>query len=223
LLSSRVMFLKVQKVFLGLLALIAFSPATAYADDEIRIDMPAGGELKVRNDFGNVSAEVWGNSYVAVSATIGGDGSARLTRSPIIIDNRGKLITISVVRRPIDPVVPIHLKIKVPDNADITTRSSKGTFQTRVGNGDRKIDIQAQSGEILLAAGPLENSPAKQPELIAASNSKTTSGTTDGPAPGDDISEGDVIRVESQLVTLNISVIDRGTNRGLLGLGQSDF
>jgi VWFA-related protein len=32
-----------------------------------------------------------------------------------------------------------------------------------------------------------------------------------------------VIRVESQLVTLNISVIDRGTNRGLLGLGQSDF
>jgi hypothetical protein len=37
------MFLKVQKVFLGLLALIAFSPATAYADDEIRIDMPAGG------------------------------------------------------------------------------------------------------------------------------------------------------------------------------------
>jgi hypothetical protein len=160
------MFLKVQKVFLGLLALIAFSPATAYADDEIRIDMPAGGELKVRNDFGNVSAEVWGNSYVAVSATIGGDGSARLTRSPIIIDNRGKLITISVVRRPIDPVVPIHLKIKVPDNADITTRSSKGTFQTRVGNGDRKIDIQAQSGEILLAAGPLENSPPAIQKLL---------------------------------------------------------
>ena len=32
-----------------------------------------------------------------------------------------------------------------------------------------------------------------------------------------------MIRVESQLVTLNISVIDRGTNRGLLGLSQSDF
>ena len=222
-LSSRVMFLKVQKVFLGLLALLAFSPATAYADDEIRIDMPAGGELKVRNDFGNVSAEVWSNSYVAVSATIGGDGSTRLTRSPILIDNRGKLISISVVRRPIDPVVPIHLKIKVPDNADITTRSAKGTYQTRVGNGDRKIDIQAQSGEILLVAEPVENSPAKQPELVGANSSKTTSGSTDGPAPGDDISEGDVIRVESQLVTLNISVIDRGTNRGLLGLGQSDF
>ena len=217
------MFLKVQRAFLALLVLVAFSPPTAYADDEIRIDLPAGGELKVRNDFGNVSAEVWSNNYVAVSATIGGDGSTRLTRSPIIIDNRGKLITISVVRRPIDPVVPIHLKIKVPDNADITTRSAKGTFQTRVGNGDRKIDIQTKSGEIQLNAEPaVENSAAKQPELIGANNSKPA-GTTDGPAPGDDISEGDVIRVESQLVTLNISVIDRGTNRGLLGLGQSDF
>src|ERR1043165_3662936 len=165
------MFLKVQKVLLGLIVLIAFSPATAHADDEIRIDLPAGGQLKVRNDFGNVNAEVWSNSYVAVSAIIGGDGSARLSRSPIIIDNRGSLLTISVVRRPIDPVVPIHLKIKVPDNADITARSLRGlvksslggtpvenqVFQTRLGNGDRKIDIQTQAGEILLAyATPVE-------------------------------------------------------------------
>ncbi len=217
------MFLKVQKAFLGLLVLLAFSPATVHADDEIRIDLPAGGELKVRNDFGNVSAEVWRNSYVAVSATIGGDGSTRLTRSPIIIDNRGKLITISVVRRPIDPIVPIHLKIKVPDNADITTRSSKGTTQTRVGNGETKIEIQTASGEISLAEEPAVDSTAKQPELLGANNGKPASGTSDGPAPGDDISEGDVIRVDSQLVTLNISVIDRSTNRGLLGLGQSDF
>jgi VWFA-related protein len=217
------MFLKVSKVFLGLVILVAFSPATVHADDEICIDLPAGSELKVRNDFGNVTAEVWRNNYVAVSATIGGDGSTRLTRSPILIDNRGKLITISVVRRPIDPVVPIHLKIKIPDNADITTRSSKGTFQTRVGNGDRKIDIQTQAGEILLAEEPAVNSSPKQPELLGANNARQASGTADGPAPGDDISEGDVIRVDSQLVTLNISVIDRGTNRGLTGLAQSDF
>lgn len=216
--------MKFYRVFLGLLVLIAFSPATAHADDEIRIDLPAGSELKVRNDFGNVNAEVWHNNYLAVSATIGGDGSTRLSRSPIIIDNRGKLITISVVRRPIDPVVPIHLKIKVPDNADVTTRSAKGTSQTRFGNGDRKIDIQTQSGEIFLVEEPAGPAPSKQPELLGANNAKTTAaGTADGPAPGDDISEGDVIRVDSQLVTLNISVIDRGTNRGLPGLAQSDF
>lgn len=215
--------MKVKKVFLGLIALVAFSPATAHADDEIRIDLPAAGELKVRNDYGNINAEVWHNSYVAVSAVIGGDGSTRLSGSPIIIDNRGKLITISVVRRPLDPVVPIHLKIKIPDNADITTRSSKGASQTRVGNGDRKIDFQTKSGEILLVAETPETPTSKQPELVGANSARTPAGTVDGPAPGDDISEGDVIRVDSQLVTVNISVIDRGTNRGLLDLGQSDF
>jgi len=236
------MFLKVQKALLGLLFLAAFSPTTAYADDEIRIDLPAGGQLKVRNDFGNVSAEVWSSSQVAVSAIIGGDGSQRLTRSPIIIDNRGSLLTISVVRRPIDPVVPIHLKIKVPENADITARSSRGTvksspsgtltietppFQTRIGSGGRKIDIQTDSGEILLTYAPVAdvttNSTPKPPELIGAENPKRPAGTPADASVGGDISEGDVIRVDSQLVTLNISVIDRGTNRGLVGLGQSDF
>jgi Ca-activated chloride channel homolog len=235
------MFSKVQKVFLGLLFLAAFSPATAYADDEIRIDLPAGGQLRVRNDFGNVNAEVWSNNYVAVSASIGGDGSVRLSRSPIIVDNRGAMLTISVVRRPIDPIVPIHLKIRVPENIDITARSLKGSiksslngtpteekqpFQARIGAGGTKVDIQTQAGEIQLtyaAVAEETSNNGKQPELIGVNNSKRTSGTPAEPVTSDELNEGDVIRVDSQLVTLNISVIDRGTNRGLLGLGQSDF
>jgi VWFA-related protein len=236
-------FLKVQKALLGLLFLAAFSPTTAYADDEIRIDLPAGGQLKVRNDFGDVTAEFWSNNHVAVSAVIGGDGSTRLSRSPIIIDNRGKLITISVVRRPVDPVVPIHLKIKVPENAEVTVRSLSGAiksslsgtetvqsqpFQTRVGNGDRKVDIQTRTGMIVLgyASTPdlvITTPVPKEPELLGANGPKRAVGTPAEPVTSDEISEGDVIRVDSQLVTLNISVIDRSTNRGLLGLSQSDF
>ena len=216
------MFLKVQKVLVGLIFLAAFSPTTAHADDEIRIDLPAGGQLKVRNDFGNVSAEVWNNNFVAVSAVI--DGPTKLTRSPIIIENRDSVLTISVVRRPIDPFVPVHLKIKVPADVDITAHSQRGTVQQRFGKADRKIDIQTATGEILLPATEVAStSTAKPPELIGSANSKTPAGTPTGPVPGDDISEGDVIRVDSQLVTLNISVIDRGTNRGLIGLGQDDF
>lgn len=223
------MFSKVHKAFLGLIFLAAFSPITAYADDEIRIDFPAGGQLKVRNDFGDVTAEIWSNNHIAVSAVIGGDGSKRLTRSPIIIDNRGSLVTISVVRRPIDPVVPIHLKIKVPDNADITAHSVQGTTQKHFGDGGRKVDIQTQSGEIRIVDAPPSSEtaetpvPTTQPELIGANNARRSAGTPAESAGSDEISEGDVIRVDSQLVTLNISVIDRGTNRGLLGLRQSDF
>jgi len=234
------MLLKVQKVLWGLVFLAAFSPTTVLAEDEIRIEVRPGAELRVRNDYGNVTAEFWPNSYVAVSATV--EGATHLSRSPIIIDNRGSLVTISVVRRPVDPSVAIHLKIKVPDDADITARSTRGTirsllnavpksenpFQVRVGNGSRKIDIQAETGEILLtyaAAGAQSMGTAtpQQPELIGAEAQKSASGTPADPAPESEISEGDVIRVDSQLVTLNISVIDRGTNRGLIGLGQADF
>ena len=235
------MLLKVQKVLCGLVLLAAFSPTTARADDEIRIEVRPGAELKIRNDYGNVTAEVWSNTYVAVSATI--EGATSLSRSPIIIDNRGSLVSISVVRRPVDPVVSIHLKVKVPGDADITARSARGTiksslggeeksenqpFQTRLGNGGRKIDVETQAGDILLtyaAAGPeiSSTSPPRQPELIGGGAPKTAAGTPADPVPESEISEGDVIRVDSQLVTLNISVIDRGTNRGLLGLGQADF
>lgn len=225
----EIMFSKVHKAILGLICLAIFSPATAHADDEIRIDFPAGGQLKVRNDFGDVTAEIWSNNHIAVSAVIGGDGSRRFTRSPIIIDNRGSLVTISVVRRPTDPAVPIHLKIKVPDDASITARSGQGTTKSselHVGKGARKIDIQTQTGEIFLvnAIGVEFTVPTpKQPELAGTNNSKSPAGTPAEAVTNDEITEGDVIRVDSQLVTLNISVIDRGTNRGLVGLGQSDF
>jgi VWFA-related protein len=222
-------FLKVHKALLGLLFLAAFSPTTAYADDEIRIDLPANAQIKVRNDFGNVTAEVWTNNYVAVSAAIGG-GSTSLSRSPILIDNRGSLVAISVVRRPLDPVVPIHLKIMVPADVEITARSLRGTtkpLQTRIGNGGRKLDIQTETGEIFLTYAPTadvsSSSTLKQPELLGTDNRRPSAGTPAETVADVDLSEGDVIRVDSQLVTLNISVIDRSTNRGLLGLGQSDF
>jgi VWFA-related protein len=188
------MFSKPKQVLWGFLFLAGFlfPPTTlaAQAGDEIRIEVPADGQIKVRNDFGNVSVELWDNSYAAVSATF--ESTAKFSRSPLVIENRGKLVKISVVRRPIDPAAAIHLLIKVPAG----------------------VQVASESGEIL--------SP-KKPELIGAETSKAPAGTPAADQQNTEISEGDVIRVDSQLVTLNISVIDRGTNRGLLGLNQSDF
>ena len=276
------MFLNAKKVLVGLVLLaVLFASPTTNADDEIRIDLPPGAQLKVRNDFGNVRAEVWSNNYVAISAVIGGDGSKRFTRSPIIIDNRGSVLSISIVRRSFDPVVPIHLNLKLPERAnfdaattggeifllgspenatlksssgevnaifrfpvdvDVSASSTNGTvrssigqeppapsqsFQTRLGNGGKKLRVESETGTIGLsyAADTAVRAPVSPgpPQLIGRDNAKPGAGTSTGPVPGDEISEGDVIRVESQLVMLNISVIDRGTNRGLVGLGQSDF
>ena len=179
------------------------APLANFASDEIRIDVPANGQIKVRNDFGNVSVEAWNNTYVAVSATI--EGSAKFTRSPIVIDNRGTLVSISVVRRPVDPVAAIHLQLKVP----------------------KTVEVRGENGEVIVAREPeieiSTETPQRKPELIGAGNARPTAGTPAGEAQNTEISEGDVIRVDSQLVTLNVSVIDRGTNRGLMGLNQSDF
>ena len=179
-----------------LAALILPSIALAISSNEemIRIDVPANAQIKVRNDFGKVSVEPWNNTYVAVSAEI--EGTAKFTRSPIVIDNRGKLVMISVLRRPIDPVAAIHLHLRVP-----------GTVQ-----------VLTESGEVLFATEARE-----KPELIGPENAKRPAGTPATPTENTEISEGDVIRVDSQLVTLNVSVIDRSTNRGLMGLGQTDF
>lgn len=196
---------------LGLVLLVTLLfPTTAPAlgpilvEDEIRIDVPANAQIKVRNDFGNVSVDAWSNSYVAVSATI--EGSARFTRSPVVIDNRGTLVSISVVRRPVDPVAAIHLHLKVP----------------------KTVEVRNENGEVIVAreaeAPTSTHGPQrKQPELIGANNAGRAAGIPAAETDNTEISEGDVIRVDSQLVTLNISVIDRGTNRGFMGLNESDF
>jgi len=188
-----------------LLAALLFPVQTSAADsnDEIRIEVPSDAQITVRNDFGNVSVEVWNNSYLAVSAAI--EGAAKFSRSPVVLEKRGKVVLISVVRRPIDPVAAIHLRLKVP----------------------AKVQVLNNKGEVLVAQKPATEIAAatapEKPELVGPDNAKPPAGTPAAEPQNDEISEGDVIRVDSQLVTLNISVIDRGTNRGLMGLNLSDF
>src|SRR5258707_12523681 len=83
--------------------------------EDIRIDVPPDGQVRVENQFGNVSAEIWNNSYVSVSAAAEGDRSTRFTRSPIIMDNRARRLSISVLRTPVDPSADIHLPVTIPN------------------------------------------------------------------------------------------------------------
>ena len=110
--------------------------------------------MKVRNDFGNVSVEHWDQSYVTVEATI--DGAATLTRSPILIDNRGTLVTISVVRRPIDPVVAIHLKLKIPATVEITSWDGKAYVKP-------SIQTSTEVAPQLVGAGNAKARPQVRP------------------------------------------------------------
>src|ERR1700738_5154505 len=130
----------------------------------------------------------------------------------------------------------------------VVNRTSRPQLQARLGNGGKGVRLFSQAGNITLASGidespraaqkatqiPLERSqplapaevstPQQRPELIGPEKDKRAAGT---PAPAstgpEEISEGDVIRVDTELVSVNVSVVDRGTNRGVNDLTRDDF
>jgi VWFA-related protein len=130
-------------------------------------------------------------------------------------------------------------------------QTSRPQLQARLGNGRKNIKLYSQAGNITLAGvvsesvrtapiGPTPSSapervetleptrpaptPKQKPELTGQSNNTSGAGT---PAPAsnapEEISEGDVIRVDTELVSVNVSVVDRGTNRAVNDLSKGDF
>jgi VWFA-related protein len=253
------------------------SPSNTF--EGIQIELPAGGQIRVENQFGDVAVEVWKERYVSVSATV--EGSVPFARSPVVIENRSQLLGIRIVRRPADPVAAVKLSLKIPEsahvavvtgpaqismrgvplsasvrsgagnikiqflgvvNADLAARSIKGVvkseipqllsaeghvLQARIGSGTQTVRINSESGEIALSVADNPD-VAGVPEraLREPFQPEVPTKAAGIPAPALDtqeIAEGDIIRVDSQLVALNMSVIDRETNRGLVGLTKSDF
>jgi VWFA-related protein len=263
-------------------ACFVFSVAPARTEQltsDIRIEVPLSARVRIENRFGAVTASVWKEKYVSVTASIEG-GAAAFRRSPIVIDNRNQLLLIAVVRTPLDPAVGIALTVKLPEsvqaemstsagaiviqglptsaslkstagdirvdlptplNADIVARSSSGPIrselaaplgagghllQTREGSGAQLLRINTDSGSIVLRQqeGLGESTAARrEPPRLSGPVPTTGAGTPAGSAETEEIGEGDIVRVDSQLTTVNVSVIDRNTSRGMTGLMQTDF
>jgi VWFA-related protein len=134
----------------------------------------------------------------------------------------------------------ITVEFPDPPNADINARSASGTINSelqsplsdggrvlraRLGAGERVLKVSSDKGQIsLLLPKSVNNAVAPQePVLVGRDNPAPGAGTPANTTGTEEVGEGDVVRVDSQLVSLNMSVIDRMTNRGLLGLGQGDF
>ena len=128
--------------------------------------------------------------------------------------------------------------------------TSRPQLQARLGRGGRGVRLYSQAGNITLAGGGEETSrvvrtgqssptpverretnapgemptPVQRPDLVGPAKNPTAAGT---PAPvstgPEEISEGDVIRVDTELVSVNVSVVDRGTNRGVNDLTKDNF
>jgi VWFA-related protein len=270
---------------ISMLVLLCLAPAawssghSQFQDQEgIRIDVPADGQVRIENRFGSVRTEVWNQKYVLVSATI--EGGVTFKRSPVVIQTRDKLLSVSIVRTPVDPQAVVHLMVRIPAtvqadvitskgeialtglpvavslktdsgnviaelpqplNADISARTLGGVIRSeldvplsdggrslrrRLGVADRVLRVNTETGQISLFVAGQFSSPVQEsaaPTLIGVDKPTSGVGTPANSSQTEDVSEGDIIRVDSQLVSLNMSVINRETNRGVFGLTQNDF
>ena len=130
----------------------------------------------------------------------------------------------------------------------MVNQASRPQLRARLGNGGKGVRLYSQAGNITLASAgdqstrivstasatpgerrePLEPSElpgqTQPPELIGRNKNATAAGTPAPAATGlEEISEGDVIRVDTELVSVNVSAVDRGTNRGVNDLTRDDF
>ena len=123
-------------------------------------------------------------------------------------------------------------------------QNGRPQLQARFGNGGRPARLFSQAGNIALTEisdsgirqtlpisqterrEPLQptevSKPEQRPDLSGSDNNKAAAGIPASSGP-EDVSEGDVIRVDTQLVTVNVSVVDRNTNHGLSDLTKNDF
>ncbi|HEX8653537.1 MAG TPA: VWA domain-containing protein [Pyrinomonadaceae bacterium] len=111
-----------------------------------------------------------------------------------------------------------------------TTNASEHLFQARIGAGGKPVRLRSTRGRIILSATDAPpntttvDGARRPPTLSGTANNRPGAGTPADPsATPQEVDEDDVIRVDTELVTLNVSVVDRGTSRGVAGLVQTDF
>ncbi len=107
---------------------------------------------------------------------------------------------------------------------------SEGTHVFKIGDGGRLMTLRSESGRIMLVpsgapgGGASTEETRRPPTLIGTPKNGPGAGVPASASTGpQEVDESDVIRVDTELVTTSVSVVDRGTNRGLAGLTQSDF
>ncbi|MCA1635492.1 MAG: VWA domain-containing protein [Acidobacteria bacterium] len=192
---------------------------------ELRVLVPASARLKVITSEGSVVVNGVPASLIAQS--ISGDMSVSFperTEADITAQSLNGTVTLDA---PGAPTLVLRHK-----------------HQAGKGNGGPIINLFSGRGRIRLeklAATPRRaESPSEQSRLPTAGSANTEeparnaptlsrpAGSSSRPAPQvsespQEVDEDEVVRVESDLVTLNVSVVERSSGRGLKGLAREDF
>jgi VWFA-related protein len=203
------------------------STAKAHVNLELRI--PARTHAAIFT--GNGSVEVRGLPSALLIQTVSGEIRVDVPNSAnatLVAESRTGSVSSSVPSAP-------------------ASQSQRPQLSARLGKGSGTMRLFSQAGNIVLGAQtqvadvsrrtetiaperretlslPAATPPANRPQLSGAGPQKPGAGTPARPSSTpEEVSEDDVIRVDTELVSVNVSVVDRGTNRGVNNLSKGDF
>ncbi len=211
----------------GLLSIRLARGAANAARIDLQLKIPARAHLAIVTSDGSVVVQ----GLPAALLTQSGSGEIRVelpnnARASVVADSKTGSVSSSI-------------------DSLAVNRGASPQLQSRVGGGGSSVRLYSQAGNITVANSasassrvvtPAESrtetispsvtapTPRQRPELIGPEQTATPAGT---PAPANtgpvEVDEGDVIRVDTELVSVNVSVVDRGTNRGVNDLTKDDF
>ncbi len=165
------------------------------------------GEIKIQGLPSELSAQnVSGNIRTDFSVPADADIQADAPQGKVVYD-----------------FTALNQRTSIPPN-------NERSFHLALGSASRPLRLRSERGQIFLTAVLEVNDtasvekPKQSPVLIGADNKGSGAGTPSAPLTSpEEVGDDDVVRVDTELVTLNVSVIDRSTNRGLQGLKENDF
>ncbi|MBV9211646.1 MAG: VWA domain-containing protein, partial [Acidobacteria bacterium] len=205
-----------------LLNVLVANGATAAAS-AIRVNLslriPARTRLEVLTNSGAI--EVRGTPELLTAATFSGDIRVALpenSHADIKAESVGGYVT---------------SELKEHETISGSPRKKGFDFRFPKEKGNPLVRLRSQNGQIAFTVlnemsasqAPVNQETSDRPPVIEGKEiERPTAGTPAAPLnEPQEIEEGDVVRVDSELVTLNVSVVDRATSRGVVGLTQSEF
>jgi VWFA-related protein len=191
---------------------------------ELRVRVPAGARLKILTSEGDIRLS--GVPSALNAQSISGDMSVSFTARP----------DAELTAQSLNGTVTLGEGIDADGAANRVLRQK---FHARWGDGSRVVNLFSGRGRISLdalappprrveSARVERSAPAEEPSGRAPSLSSPASSGPKLTAPQaaetpEEVDEDEVVRVEADLVTLNISVVERASGRGLKGLVREDF
>jgi len=113
------------------------------------------------------------------------------------------------VETPLDAdVIARSIAGRVHSDLGVETESDSHDFRSRFGAGHQILRVNSQRGEIVLGSfsePARARNPAEIPKLRSGENRAPTAGTPANQMATEEVEEGDVIRVDTELVNMNFS------------------